>query len=392
MPNIYRITMTKEEINKLTERIISGLASTEEILLYHQVCEFIESSGDNFSGNIIDDKAKLQSDIRNRIWSRIKHKESIKELPWLKRAVAAAVIISFGLSFYFLFDNKESKLDIVGASTKNDLIINDILPGGNKAILTLADGSKIILDSADNGTVTHQGGVRVIKLSNGQLSYDLKNGEPNKVVYNTITTPVGGQYQLILTDGSKVWLNAASSLRFPSFFDGNERRVEITGEAYFEVAKNKAMPFIAKVNDAEVQVLGTHFNIMAYDNEEAVETTLLEGSVKVVNGGQNNILKPDQQLQVSGDGTTKLMTNVDIDQVVAWKNGTFIFENADIKSIMRQISRWYNVEVIYQNKNINDLFTLEMPRTSKLSDVIKVLELTGNIHFEIEGKRVIITP
>jgi len=193
-----------------------------------------------------------------------------------------------------------------------------------------------------------------------------------------------------LPDGSRVWINAASSIRFPTAFTGNARRVEVNGEAYFEVAKNKSMPFMVKVNNAEVQVLGTHFNIMAYDEEDVVSTTLLEGSVKFVTGDKISILKPGQQSQLSKDGQVKLVNDVDVDQVVAWKNGLFVFDNSELGTVMRQLSRWYDIDVVYRTRNVTTSFVGEVPRTSKLSDVLKVIELTSKMHFEVAGKKVIV--
>jgi ferric-dicitrate binding protein FerR (iron transport regulator) len=194
-----------------------------------------------------------------------------------------------------------------------------------------------------------------------------------------------------LPDGSQVWLNAASSLRFPTTFAGKERRVEITGEVYFEVAKNKAMPFIVSVYGAEIQVLGTHFDVMAYNDEPAFKTTLLEGSVKFVKDGNYTMLKPGQQSQLTKSGQLKVVSNVNLTTEVAWKNGFFDFEGLNFETIARQLSRWYNVEVIY-DKKIDDLFYAEIPRNTKLSDVLKALELTGKVHFEIEGTKIIVLP
>ncbi|HEX6169267.1 MAG TPA: FecR domain-containing protein, partial [Chitinophagaceae bacterium] len=187
------------------------------------------------------------------------------------------------------------------------------------------------------------------------------------------------------------WLNATSSIHFPTSFAGKERRVEITGEAYFEIAKNRDMPFIVTVNNAEVQVLGTHFNVNAYNDEENVKTTLLEGSVKFVSRDNINMLKPGQQSQLTNNGLIKLVSNVDVEEVVAWKNGMFDFENAGIETVMRQLARWYDVEIEYNGKT-DDLFIAEMRRNIKLSDALKALELTGKVKFDIQGKKIIVMP
>jgi len=267
---------------------------------------------------------------------------------------------------------------------------SDIPPGGNKAILTLADGSKITLDDAKNGALAQQGNTKVLKLD-GQLSYNATKNNNDGIYFNTIVTPRGGQYEIVLQDGTKVWLDAASSLRFPTAFAGKERRVEITGEAYFEVAKNATMPFIVKVGRSEVQVLGTEFNIMAYDEEASLKTTLLEGSVKFVNDGRSSLLTPGQQSSMDREGKVHIENKIDLVEVMAWKNGLFHFESADIQTVMRQLSRWYDVDVVYSNKGSVNLFYAEIPRNTNLSDALKALQLTGKVHFEIEGRKIIVT-
>ncbi len=307
---------------------------------------------------------------------------------WILKIAAASVIGFLILSSYLLF-KRDTKKEIAITQVNNKPYKNDLLPGGNKAVLTLADGSTIVLDDAPNGTLTQQGNTKVLKF-NGKLAYNLMNEDRNKILYNTITTPRGGQYQIELPDGSEVWLNSASSLYFPTAFFGKERRVEVTGEAYFEVAKNASRPFIVKVNGAEVRVLGTHFNVMAYNDEVALKTTLLEGKVKFVNGSINSILKPGQQSQLAKSGQV-VVSDVDVEEVVAWKNGIFDFEGVDIQSVTRQLSRWYDVEIVY-TKKIDDLFYAKIPRNTKLTDVFKALQLTGKVRFAIEGKKIIVMP
>jgi len=307
-----------------------------------------------------------------------------------RRIAIAASVIGLLLIGAFLLSNKIGKKELVTGEVNNHRFKDDVAPGGDKAILTLADGSTVVLDDAQNGTLAQQGSSKVIKLS-GKLMYDPTNKNSKEIVYNTISTPNGGQYQLQLPDGSLVWLNATSSIHFPTSFIGRERRVEITGEAYFEVAKNRDMPFIVAVNGAEVQVLGTHFNVNAYSDEDDVKTTLLEGSVKFVSGANTSMLKPGQQSQLTTNGLIKVVSNVDVDEVVAWKNGMFDFENAGIETVMRQLSRWYDVEIEYKGKT-DDLFIAEMRRNIKLSDALKALELTGKVKFEIQGKKIIVMP
>jgi transmembrane sensor len=331
--------------------------------------------------------ANLLKAIHDKIKSESK-KKGRRVIPFGRIGIAASVIAVVIMGTFLLFNRNISNKIVNGGFVENRFQ-DDVAPGGNKAILTLADGSTIILDDAQNGTLSQQGSSKVVKFD-GMISYDpsTKNSD---VVYNTISTPKGGQYQLALPDGSLVWLNSTSSIHFPTAFVGNERRIEITGEAYFEIARNRDMPFIVSVNGAEVQVLGTHFNINAYNDEENVRTTLLEGSVKFVNGDNSNMLKPGQQLQLATNGDIHVVSNVDVEEVVAWKNGMFDFEQAGIEKVMRQLSRWYDVEVEYQGKS-DDLFIAEMRRNIKLSDALKALELTGKVKFDIRGRKIIVMP
>lgn len=350
----------------------------------------------HFSDDLLNAKSinpiiseRLLSNIHQKIIIHQKQKKAKRVRMWTLRMSAACVVGFLALST-FLWLKNNSKQSIAQIQVNNKKYKNDIQPGGNKAVLTLADGSTIVLNDAKNGVLTHQGNTKVIK-QNGKLDYNASGSEANKIMYNTISTPRGGQYRVELPDGSEVWLNAASSLRFPTAFAGKERRVEITGEVYFEVAKNKAMPFIVSVNGAEIQVLGTHFDVMAYNDEPAFKTTLLEGSVKFVKDGNYTMLKPGQQSQLTKSGQLKVVSNVNLTTEVAWKNGFFDFEGLDFEIIARQLSRWYNVEVIY-NRKIDDLFYAKIPRNTKLSDVLKALELTGKVHFEIEGTKIIVLP
>ena len=357
--------------------------------------ELIQLMQKHFSDDLENSKG-ISPEASRKLFKAIHEKISLESRPVKRRlipfrriAIAASVI---GLLFIgaFLVFNKVGKKEIVIGGVNKQRFKDDVAPGGDKAILTLADGSTVVLDDAQNGTLAQQGSSKVIKLG-GKLVYDPANKNSREIVYNTITTPNGGQYQLELPDGSLVWLNATSSIHFPTSFVGKERRVEIIGEAYFEIAKNRDMPFIVSVNNAEVQVLGTHFNVNAYNDEDNVKTTLLEGSVKVVSGDNMNMLKPGQQSQFTTNGLIKVVSNVDVDKVVAWKNGMFDFENAGIETVMRQLSRWYDVEIEYNGKT-DDLFIAEMRRNIKLSDALKALELTGKVKFDIQGKKIIVMP
>lgn len=297
---------------------------------------------------------------------------------------AAAILILISAGIFTLFNKTSKDQPIAGKQAPASEIIT---PGGNKAVLTLADGTTIILDSAANGTLSQQGNSKVIKKENGQLAYQSSNAAQAAIQYNTVTTIRGGQYQLILSDGSKVWLNAASSLRFPASFAGKERSVELTGEGYFEVVRNPAMPFKVKINgESEVSVLGTAFNINAYPDERTLNTTLIEGSVNftAVNG-ESVKLKPGQQAQ-SGSAVS-VINNVDIDEITAWKSGWFNFDRADIASIMRQVSRWYDVEVVFQGQPSKKTFSGIVSRSHQISEVLKIMEKAG-VRFRIDGRKI----
>ena len=300
--------------------------------------------------------------------------------------VAAAVIFLVGAFpvYRFVLKQPSTTPPIAKRPTGKD----DVAPGGNKAILTLADGSTIILDNAANGDLTSQGNTKVIKLD-GQLAYTT-DGATTEVVYNTISTPRGGQYQIILADGSKVWLNAASTLRYPTSFIGKERKVELTGEGYFEVAKNAAMSFKVNVDGkGEVEVLGTHFNINSYSDEEFVKTTLVEGKVKVAYAGTEAMLSPNQQAIFSRkNNTLSVDKDADVNKAIAWKNGFFEFDNYDIVSIMRQLSRWYDVDVQFVGNISAQFYSGSIPTQVNISQVLYMLEQAGGTEFKVKGKTV----
>ncbi|MBX2914491.1 MAG: FecR family protein [Cyclobacteriaceae bacterium] len=310
-------------------------------------------------------------------------KRRVFQLNQFAVAASVALLISFGSFLTWQW------LDSHPHEEKTSLTTNDVPPGGNKAVLTLANGRQVILDSL-LGTESFRQGSSVVTNQNGQLAYNIEK-TPMDVVFNTLTTPRGGQYQVMLSDGSRAWLNAESSIYFPTNFTGNERRVRITGEVYFEIEKNPDMPFKVEVGQIEIRVLGTHFNINAYDSQDIVKTTLLEGSVEVIREKSALTLRPGQQAQVTSNGETNVIENVNIDEVMAWKAGFFQFNSADIETVMKQVARWYDVEVIYEGK-VTTLFGGSIPRDMSASKVFKALELTGGVHFKIDGKTVIVTP
>jgi len=300
------------------------------------------------------------------------------------RIAAAIILLVLAGTVFITLKNKDHQ-PTAKKTEEIQLPKKDLAPGGDKAILTLSNGKQIILDNAVDGKLVTQANVKVIKMS-GKLAYSKENNS-NEVLYNTVSTPMGGQYQLVLSDGSKVWLNAGSSLHFPISFTGKERTVELTGEGYFEIAHNVDMPFNVKVNNVNVQVLGTHFDINAYKDEDGVRTTLLEGLVKVNTGSTNLMLQPGQQARIDRKKNLSINKEVDTDEVIAWKNGWFNFNSLQIQDILRQISRWYNVEIRYEGETTQKHFTGMVTRNSNVSEVLRIMEQAG-IRFKIEGKTI----
>jgi transmembrane sensor len=306
---------------------------------------------------------------------------------FLKYAAAGAAVLLASLLGYALYHQKNSPAGVIAGTKKMQHLKNDVLPGGNKATLTLSDGQVITLEDMQNGSYKQENGVKISK-KEGLLVYEILPRENSSgISYNTITTPVGGKYHVILPDGSKVWLNSTSSLHFPTVFSGKVRKVELSGEGYFEISKNKDMPFVVEAEKTQVEVLGTHFNVMAYQNEALSETTLLEGSVKVGNGALKKILSPGQQALV---GTQIQLRTVDPDEAVAWKEGYFQFDNEDLRTIMRQLRRWYDVDVLNEEQIPNKHFTAMISRNNTLSKVLKMLEMSGELKFQIEDKKITI--
>ena len=306
---------------------------------------------------------------------------------WFYRIAVAVIIgaVVFGGYFMVLQSNKKKPETISVQISKKDIAA----PASSNAILTLANGKTIVLDSASNGSLAVQGNINVIKLSDGQIVY---NGKANsEMQYNILTVPKGSKVASItLADGTKVWLNAASSLKYPVAFSGNERKVEIAGEAYFEVTPNAAIPFKVQKDNMQVTVLGTHFNVNAYEDEADIKVTLLEGAVTINKGNAVGLLKPGQQAKIAAG--IKVLNEVDTDEAVAWINGKFQFgEAADITSIMKQISRWYDVEIEYRGI-ITGHIGGTISRNENVSQVLKMLEMTGVVTFKMDEKKVIVMP
>jgi ferric-dicitrate binding protein FerR (iron transport regulator) len=302
-------------------------------------------------------------------------------------AAAVALLVLTGSAFFIWQSQKRTAAPVkVAAHT-----LPDAKPGTNKALLTLADGAVVELDSTRTASIPAQGNASVLARP-GQLVYNKTATQgPAPVSYNILRTPKGGQYQLVLPDGTQVWLNAASSLRFPTQFTATTRSVELTGEAYFEVAGNAAQPFHVKVTGMDITVLGTSFNIMAYTDEHTIKTTLLEGAVKVAKGKEERLLKPGQQSQLEPGNSIKVINDADIELAVAWKNGFTSFRSADIRTIMRQVMRWYNIEVEYEGEIPQRVFTGDIPRDARLSELLQLLEVS-KIHFKMNNDRLVVMP
>lgn len=388
--------MDRTEFERLAEKFLNGNASPEEeklLMAYYDALQEEKSSWDQDS---MGEQDQVKQTLFDRILDEIARYRSVDKRNRNRRIFfswkAAAVFVAIVSAILFFY--VKTPPGYIAGKNKPDPVNHDILPGGNKAVLTLADGSQITLDSAAMGTVTAQGNIIIDKDKEGNLVYRMTDNNPlaenDKPIYNTISTPVTGQYQVVLSDDTRVWLNAGSSIRFPIAFAPDERSVTIKGEAYFEIAHDKKRPFKVYSGTQLVEVLGTHFNINAYDDEEEIKTTLLEGSVRISSGKLSRTLKPGQQARFSDRTGEMNIVKVDIEEAVSWKNGYFVFEDEDIRSVMRKISRWYGVEVVYLNDQINEKFGGTVSKFENVSQVLKILEATGTIHFKIEGRRIIV--
>jgi len=306
--------------------------------------------------------------------------------------LAAAVLVLFvcTTALWLMLKNTGSKNKAV-STTFQPTVKKQLLPGGNKAILTLSDGSVISLDDAKTGKIARQGNTLIDKTASGQLVYKSLEEKPSEVVYNTLTTPRGGQFKLNLPDGSAVWLNAASSIKYPTAFTGAERKIEMSGEVYFEIAHDASKPFVVAANGMEIKVLGTHFNVNAYSDESVIKTSLLQGSISLSKNGKAVKIYPGQQAQLAFNGNINVVNEVDMDEVIAWKNGYFSFNRANLQTVMRQIARWYDVDIRYEGRIPERLFGGKIDRNSDVADVLKILE-ESKVHFSIDDKKIIVRP
>ena len=386
----------------MLDRYLKNQSSTKE---KEKLDEFFEENSNSIEASkSIENVSKLEDKIFNYIQfgikEQVKKESTFNRMPYLQVAASILVIFLFSTTIYFYRSSLTSKSQLPIAQGVEK--IEDKQPAKNIAILTLGNNSQIVLDEASNGEIAQESGVSILKTDKGELVYKIRNSNKlsnndlNK--YNTISTPMGGKFKVILPDGSLVVLNAASTLKYPVHFDEKLRKVSFTGEAYFEIAKledkrKKRVPFYVYSNDQIVEVLGTHFNINSYDNEEYSKTTLLEGSVKIINeksAAPAKILKPGQQAVIKrGDIQTKIMI-ADEAQALAWKDGYFLFKNTNIKDVVNELERWYNIDIQYEDEMEFENITGYISRNVKISSVLKMLQLSGIVNYEINGSKIII--
>ncbi|WP_316836604.1 FecR family protein [Pedobacter nutrimenti] len=378
--------MTDIELRVLAGKCQEGIATEDERKAFDEAYQLLLTRHSFWDAELMGEKDAVHKEIRKSLFDQVSRYKTKHKVYSIGRYLSAAVIvITIGIAAYFFLNKADRKVQALATR---------IVPGSNTATLTLADGRKINLNNAENGALVKQTGIEITKSADGQLLYKVQGTEEkadHSLAYNTVETPKGGQYQIILPDGTKVWLNAASSLRFPlSFASLKDRRVELNGEAYFEVSKDKAHPFKVINEGQEVSVLGTHFNINGYRDEGVIKTTLLEGSVSVLSTYAGSKLKPAEVIIRPGEQAILNRQGIevikkDVDQVIDWKNGDFIFEKERLRDVMNKIGRWYNVKVIYdKDVNIDLTFSGQMSRSKDISEILKSLASTGEIKFEVK--------
>jgi ferric-dicitrate binding protein FerR (iron transport regulator) len=359
----------------------------ENFLLYEELMD------DDKLGEALDQLHAINAEsayekLYQKLFTGTPYKRTYK-LWWYM--VAAVILLVAGGITYFSMNNKTIKPAPAEAVVVAQKMAPGTLPDSKKAILTLANGENVVLNEMNNGDIAQQGTITVHKTRNGQLQYKVSAEQTsNTISYNTLHTPRGGEYQVVLDDGTRIWLNSASTLTFPIYFNKEERRVQLTGEAYFEVASSlsattgKKKPFIVGVDNMEVQAVGTSFNISAYKEDNSTQTTVVEGLVKVSRHNQDHLLQPGKKL-VTHDSTVAI-ENADINQATAWKNGEFVFHNTSLQMVMNELARWYDMEVIYQQPVPSLHFSGEIERESDITKVLQMLEFTGGVKFKITGR------
>jgi transmembrane sensor len=376
--------MSKQDATDLLNRYRKGHVTEEEKALVESWYLNYTQKAANPEINDLELEAN-QHKILYHIMAEIEPERKVYY--WRYMSVAAAVLVVIFAGILLLKKNKPNNAVLMAVFKRQT---NHLPPGGNRATLILSNGISINLSGIKNGTLASESGVVINKNADGRITYAHgKSNAKSANAFNTVFTPRGGQYQLILSDGTKVWLNSASSLKYPVSFTAAKREVELSGEAYFEVAHNQHKPFVVISNGQTVEVLGTHFNINAYMDEQATKTTLLQGSVKVLTNGVSNKIKPGEQAMLKNG---KLMVSeVDMDEAIAWKNGFFYFKDDDIKTVMRQLSRWYDVEIKYEGQMPERQFSGQMNKNIDASQLMHVLSIE-KIHYRLEDRTIVITP
>ena len=380
--------MNSKQAKAILENYRTGKCSPEERRLVEQWYAQLVATGEWQWSD--EERTQLQQAMKKNLLDRInsERQEGSRRVLFLKPAywwVAASLLLVLGAGAYFFTYSRHGGAHDNSLATQQERFKNDISPANQRVILTLSDGSTQVMDSIAQGTVTLQGNTRAIKQA-GSIAY--LGDHASKVVYNTLTTEKGRTFHLQLADGTGVWLDALSSVRFPTAWPRDERVVEVTGQAYFEVAKDVRRPFKVHCGNQVVEVLGTHFNINSY-NRMDLQTTLMEGSVKVVPKNTAAVIlnKPGQQTKGDDNGMVKMIEAVDVDEVMAWKEGRFQFNGSSVEQIMDQISRWYNLDVVYKDK-INETFVADIRRDVPVSKLLALLEMTKQIRFVIEGNKI----
>ena len=384
-PNAFKTLLAGYYAGTLTDK-----ERTELVSLLHDP-QYREQLEQLFTEDLTDPAFESVADTESLelMYQQIQLRKQVTPVrriaPYLRWVAAAAAVLLIVTGAYFIFFDQKQKPDLV--QTQDNSKEDVAAPAYTKAVLFLIDGKEIILDTITNGQVAVQENAAIIKTGDGQLIYKINSSlQPNNTAHmNKLTVPKGSRpLQLTLTDGTRVWLNAASSITYPVAFSAKERKVEMTGEAYYEVAKDASRKFIVSANGVETEVLGTHFNVNAYADEVQQRVTLLEGAVRISNSGQLMALKPGQQARVTGNYKPEIISGIDTGEIMAWKDGYFDFRGTDIRSVMRQLSRWYNVEVEYSGKTADNHFSGIINRNNNISQVLKMLQSTGGVEFKIE--------
>lgn len=375
-----RNTLTEQEHDELDNWVNE---SDHNMQLFEELTDEENIRSNLANMDLVQVEQRLKEVKGNLAHAKKEYKQKQRRVIWLA-AAGVVLVVSVAVLLIQLAKNKPEQSSIADADTLQ------LLPGGNKATLTLADGSVIDLSTAKNGIIDSNLVSHAKKPADGELVYEaINNGTVS--AFHTLSTPVGGQYKVILADGSKVWLNASTTLKYPAVFTGKERKVEVNGEAYFEVAKNEQQPFRVVLPDSSVvTVTGTQFNVMCYKDAVQNEVTLAEGSVAVAHKGKTQDLEPGTQVAVTAKGLIK-NSNIDVEAITGWKNGLFVFHDASIETVMTQIERWYGAEVVY-NAEIKQQLNATILRSEPLHKLLRLLELNGYVHFKIENKTIYVLP